>query len=195
MAQNFKKENRKEQIKKAAIKLMSEHGYKDISVQKIIDEINYSKGGFYHCYESKEELFKEILIDGMRQRFQEVKSLKENTDNLNKQDLLIEVLLRKILDQNTYKKLFATFMIEISDDKELRDFYDKGLADTMPEFFEFWDSQGMSDFKAVFDDEFNIFISTLMVGTEIFNLSDNEKYRKRLKEILTAYFEKKTMFN
>ncbi len=195
MAKNLQRAERKRQIKQAAIKLMSARGYKDIGVQDIIDEINYSKGGFYHCYASKEALFKEILKDGMEYRYQKVRSFKDTAGDIDKSSFVIETLLDKILDYNDYKKLFVALMVDISNDADFLNFYNQSIADLTPQFFDFCDEQGMSVFKTVVDDEFNALISTLVLGAEIFKLNDNLKYRALLKEIFSAYFAKKQLFS
>ncbi len=123
MAQNYKREERKIQIKEVAIKLMSDYSYKDISIQKILDELNYSKSGFYNCYDSKAELFIDILKDGMEHRFEKITETKLGIEDKDKDKnaFLVETLLDKILDYNKYKKLFVSLMVDIPNDKELYD--------------------------------------------------------------------------
>ncbi len=192
MAQNFKKEERKKQIKEATIKLMSERGYKAVSVQNIIDEISYSKSGFYHCFTSKKELLKEIFHDSMQGRLKEISELKVNA--FDKETILIEMLMNKVFDYNKYKKLFVTFLFETADNEELSNLYNEGLAELLPEIFIFCDEQDLSEFNKVFDDEFNFFISTLIMGTEIFGLNDNKNYQAKIRKILKAYLDKEKLF-
>lgn len=45
---------RKKQILKTAEKLFTEQGYEQTGVQEILDELNLSKGSFYHHFASKE---------------------------------------------------------------------------------------------------------------------------------------------
>ncbi len=194
MAKNLTREARKAQIKQATIKLMSARGYKEISIQDIIDEIDYSKGGFYHCYASKEALFKEILNDSMAYRLQQVRDFKNTAGNIDKKTFVIETLLDKILDYNDYKKLFVALMVDISSDADFFAFYNQSIADMTPQFLEFCDEQGLSEFKSLVDDQFNALISTLILGAEIFKLNDDQQYRALLKEIFTAYFEQKNIF-
>ncbi len=189
MAQNFKKDQRKKQIKEVAIKLMSERSYKDISVQEILDELHYSKSGFYHCYESKVELFMDILRDGMEYRYQSIRNTQKALVDMERKDVLIELMLDKILDYNKYKKLYTELIMEMPNDRELLSLYNKAVEDFNPDFLKFCDVNGFTEFKSLVNEEFGIFISTLIVGTEIFNLYNNEKYRKLLREIFTAYFE------
>lgn len=51
---------RKQAILETAEKLFFEKGYKDTSVQDILDRLHCSKGSFYHHYESKVQVLMEI---------------------------------------------------------------------------------------------------------------------------------------
>lgn len=55
--------NAKEKILDSAYKLFCEYGYEKTSVQKIVDASGTSKGGFYHHFESKEEVVEAIAHD------------------------------------------------------------------------------------------------------------------------------------
>ena len=51
---------RRDEILATAWRLFSERGYEKTSVQDILDEIGFSKGGFYHHFDSKLELLEAI---------------------------------------------------------------------------------------------------------------------------------------
>lgn len=194
MTKYMKKEVRKEQIKKVAIELFTKKGYKKTSVQDIVDRANFSKGGFYNCFPSKEALFKEILVDGMALRYEKVRAFKSNAKDMDKKSIVIETLLEKILDYNDYKKLYATLMIEMSLDESFYQFYMDSFKGLLKEFLEFCEQEGFADYKKVVSDEFNALISSLILGTEIYRQHDNQKYRALLRELLTAYFDKLDVF-
>jgi AcrR family transcriptional regulator len=56
------KENRKNAILKAARKLFFEKGFKSVTVDKIAADAELSKGAIYLYFESKEEIYVQILI-------------------------------------------------------------------------------------------------------------------------------------
>ena len=56
------KENRKNIILKAARKLFFERGFKSVTVDDIATKSEVSKGSIYLCFESKEEIYAQILI-------------------------------------------------------------------------------------------------------------------------------------
>ncbi len=192
--QRLEKEERKRQIKKAAIELITKNGYSNTSVQDIVDKADFSKGGFYNCYTSKEELFKEILNDGMEYRWDKIRDSKLTAKGMDRKTFLVEILLDKILDYNDYKKLFVTLFIEMSTDQNFFNFYTEIIHELMPRFLAFCDEEGVGEYKSMVNDEFNVLISTLILGAEIFKQNDNEKYRDMLREVFTAYFEKKNLF-
>jgi len=56
------KENRRNIILKAARKLFFERGFKSVTVDNIAERAEVSKGSIYLCFESKEEIYTQILI-------------------------------------------------------------------------------------------------------------------------------------
>lgn len=56
-----KGDDRKQMILETAERLFYEKGYESTSVQDILDELNLSKGGFYHHFESKLALLEAIV--------------------------------------------------------------------------------------------------------------------------------------
>ncbi len=195
MAEYLKKEDRKNQIKKATINLISKKGYRNTSVQDILDTINYSKGGFYNCYSSKEELFEEIVNDGMDSRFEKLKKYDEIKDKVDRKEFIIEALLDKMLDYNIYKKVFTSLMLEMNHNKDLLEFYQKYADDMRIEFIEFCKREGFDEYIKLSNDEFTIFINSIIIGTDIFDTYDDIKYREMLKTMISAYFDKIDLFS
>ena len=68
MSRNKLKENRKEQILKAALKLFVVNGYSDTRMDDIAIGSGLSKGAIYHHYASKNDLFI-ALIDYWEETF------------------------------------------------------------------------------------------------------------------------------
>ena len=62
------KEKRREQIKEVALKLFIENGYSKTTMDEIVQEVGISKGGMYHHFSNKEEIFLELLKDGRQYR-------------------------------------------------------------------------------------------------------------------------------
>ena len=55
------KEERREQIKEIALNLFVSRGYSKTTMDEIIQAVGISKGGMYHHFSNKEEIFLELL--------------------------------------------------------------------------------------------------------------------------------------
>ncbi len=189
MAQNLKREERKEQIKKVAIGLITKNGYKNTSVKNIVDEMNYSVGGFYNCYESKEDLFKEILQDANQYKYDQLDSFRTKTKDLGKKEVLVEGLLDKLLIYNDYKKLFCSLVVEMESNQELKDFYFGNLEAMNQQFVEFCKKEGFPEYERVINSEMALFINSIIIGVDMFDAYENKAYRALLEKMITSYFE------
>lgn len=98
MTEKLSPRKRKQQIIEAGFKIFREKGYDNASVRDIIEEIDISKGGFYHHYSSKEELLEDIaeaMIDKMMRIVEKI----VERDDLNALEKLNEFIRRV----NSYK--------------------------------------------------------------------------------------------
>ena len=68
------KENRKNSILKAARKLFFERGFKSVTVDLIAAKAEVSKGSIYLYFDSKEEIYTQILIAANIERHREVEN-------------------------------------------------------------------------------------------------------------------------
>lgn len=55
-------EQRKEEILICALKMFAEKGYRNTSINSILEELHIAKGTFYYYFKSKEEILDEALI-------------------------------------------------------------------------------------------------------------------------------------
>jgi TetR/AcrR family transcriptional regulator, transcriptional repressor for nem operon len=53
--------NTKQHILKSAVELFLQKTYKEVTMKEIVEKTGLSKGAFYHYFQSKEQLFKEVL--------------------------------------------------------------------------------------------------------------------------------------
>ena len=66
------KENRKNSILKAARKLFLERGFKAVTVDQIAAKADVSKGAIYLYFDSKEEIYTQILIAANIEQHKEI---------------------------------------------------------------------------------------------------------------------------
>lgn len=58
-----RREDRRDSLKEAAIEVFSTHGYHAAKVSQIVETVGVAQGTFYLYYESKEQIFGELLSD------------------------------------------------------------------------------------------------------------------------------------
>lgn len=189
------KEERKKQIKKVAIKLMMEQGYRNTGVKEIVDAANYSAGGFYNCYSSKEELFREIVEDGMKYNNQKILEYKNKYKELSRKDFIIEALLGKIFDDNDYKRVSYIFLIEMVSNQDLFEVYKTLTDNSIESFIDFCKSEDLDEYISLINEDFMTLIFSLILGVEMFNKSNDLKYKEIVKVVLETYFEEINLFN
>jgi len=113
------REQRRRQIKDIALELFITNGYANTTMDEIIQAVGISKGGMYHHFSGKEEIFLELLDDGNEYRKNiVVKYMRESRKN--RSEKLIDSLLDKILDVNPYKKLYTVFLIEMQNNENFK---------------------------------------------------------------------------
>lgn len=71
---------RKQQILETAERLFYQNGYENTSVQMILDEMNLSKGGFYHHFESKLSLLEAICVRKAEESYENVEQVVYDMD-------------------------------------------------------------------------------------------------------------------
>ncbi len=94
------KEKRIEDIFEAALQCFTETGYAATTMDSIAAKATISKGGMYHYFSSKKELFLNLFRYRMRKYFEEMKSYLKKEDS---PELRIRTLVEKagqILKQN-----------------------------------------------------------------------------------------------
>ena len=70
-AEQFKeiRKEKKEIILNSALEIFAEQGFHGASISKIAQHANISKGLIYNYFESKEDLLKEIIFNGLDEMF------------------------------------------------------------------------------------------------------------------------------
>jgi AcrR family transcriptional regulator len=106
------KENRKNAILKAARRLFFERGFKSVTVDLIAAKAEVSKGSIYLYFDSKEEIYTQILISANIERHKEIENFarKEGTAS----DLLLSFARDYVdffLENKELFRILMTFML------------------------------------------------------------------------------------
>jgi len=109
------KENRKNTILTAARGLFFDQGFKAVTIDNIAAKAEVSKGSVYLCFESKEEIYAQILISDNIALYERIKNFpgKEGTAS----QLLMEfarIYVDYFLNDNELFRILMTFMMQTS---------------------------------------------------------------------------------
>lgn len=107
------KENRKNSILKVARKLFFERGFKSVTVDLIAAKAEVSKGSIYLYFDSKEEIYTQILISANIERHKEIENFIKQDGSAS--ELLLSFALDYVnffLDNNELFRILMTFMLQ-----------------------------------------------------------------------------------
>lgn len=180
------KEKRREQIKEIALKLFIDNGYSKTTMDEIVQAVGISKGGMYHHFSNKEEIFLELLKDGNEYRKNlVVEYMRENSQSRNEK--IVEMLLDKILDKNQYKDLYTVFLMEIQSNEKFKRLFKKIYDEGIEDFIEFCKKEGLEEYVSISNYEFTLLMNSLYIGLYLFDDFEMSKLKEMLKTMFEAY--------
>ena len=180
------KEKRREQIKGIALKLFIDNGYSKTTMDEIVQAVGISKGGMYHHFSNKEEIFLELLKDGNEYRKNlVVEYMRENSQSRNEK--IVEMLLDKILDKNQYKDLYTVFLMEIQSNEKFKRLFKKIYDEGIEDFIEFCKKEGLEEYVSISNHEFTLLMNSLYIGLYLFDDFEMSKLKEMLKTMFEAY--------
>jgi AcrR family transcriptional regulator len=106
------REERRTQIKTVALEIISEEGYQHTSISKIAERAGISKGLLYNYYESKEEMIREIVYDGMEKFIRIFDPNKDGTLTDDEARFFIEEMFHILQANIKYWRLYFTVMLQ-----------------------------------------------------------------------------------
>lgn len=107
------KENKRNNILKAARKLFFDNGFKAVTVDNIAAKAAVSKGSIYLYFDSKEEIYAQVLVADNIERHKEL--IEFNTKEAPAEELLFQYAQHYVDDFFSNKELFRilmTFMLQ-----------------------------------------------------------------------------------
>ena len=180
------KEKRREQIKGIGLKLFIDNGYSKTTMDEIVQAVGISKGGMYHHFSNKEEIFLELLKDGNEYRKNlVVEYMRENSQSRNEK--IVEMLLDKILDKNQYKDLYTVFLMEIQSNEKFKRLFKKIYDEGIEDFIEFCKKEGLEEYVSISNYEFTLLMNSLYIGLYLFDDFEMSKLKEMLKTMFEAY--------
>ena len=110
------KENRKNAILKAARKLFFEKGFKPVTVESIAKKAELSKGSIYLYYNSKEEIYTQILLSDIDKFHERISDLLQNPSSAS--DVLLKlanIYVDFFLNDRELFRILMIFMLHTAD--------------------------------------------------------------------------------
>ncbi|TXK86951.1 helix-turn-helix transcriptional regulator, partial [Parageobacillus sp. SY1] len=88
----------KEKIIETSIELFDRKGFKETSVQEIVEAIGVTKGAFYYYFKSKEELLKDICISYIEDLLEQQQRILQDSEKSCTEKLyeIVYMLIRNI---------------------------------------------------------------------------------------------------
>jgi len=115
------KKKRKEEIFEAAVHCFNEKGYAATTIESIAVKANMSKGGLYHYFKSKKELFLELFSYKVNKYFDQMKSYMNKDDSPEERILTLVKKAGQILKRNEdFYKFCLEFLSMGVRDTEIR---------------------------------------------------------------------------
>jgi len=127
------KENRKNTILRAARRLFFDRGFKAVTVDNIAAKSEISKGSIYLCFESKDEIYAQILISDNIALYETIKNF--SATEASAAQLLLEfarIYVDYFLNNNELFRILMTFMMH-TDQMNLTEKQNKELVQSTNE--------------------------------------------------------------
>ncbi|AMX85267.1 TetR family transcriptional regulator [Geobacillus subterraneus] len=108
----------KEKLMEAGIELFERKGFKETSVQEIVEAVGATKGAFYYYYKSKEELLRDICISYIEDLLdQQTRLLQEPEKSCTeKLHAIVYMVIRNIRTRKKSARIFFREMRHLADD-------------------------------------------------------------------------------
>lgn len=110
------RENRKNAILRAARKLFFEKGFKPVTVESIAKKAELSKGSIYLHYNSKEEIYTQILLNDIDKFHERISDLLQHPSSAAEALMrLANIYVDFFLNDRELFRILMTFMLHTSD--------------------------------------------------------------------------------
>lgn len=182
-------DERKKQIRQAAMKVFLEKGFRNTVMNDIMEATGLSRGGLYHHYGSTYEILYDIMMEGNLNRKDIVQKSIYDEGLILSPQLFSRMIIDKILADNDYVKLYVMFLCELKENDDLKELYVKIKKESIQVFKELF-STLFNELPS--DDTFEFMINIInsgLMACEILNARENfAKNKIYLTEMIETYF-------
>ncbi len=182
-------EERKWQIRYSAKDVFLRKGFHNTTMEDVIANSGMSKGGVYRYYKNTTDMLYDLMEDGCEYRFEIVDHFLSVNKNLDKYDIISEVIVDKILDDNELSKVYTIFLQEKQYDENLEKLFQKLKEETFIYLNKLFKKFGL-DFNYDEYDFLTDFMNSLILGRDILKVKSKFiKNRAIIKNVIIEYLK------
>ena len=164
-------DERKKQIRQAAIKVFLDKGFRNTVMNDIMEATGLSRGGLYHHYGSTHEILYDIMLEGNKYR-EKIIYDEMNKTSQDFSEVLSEIILEKMLYESDYVSIYAMFLQELNHDDKLKDLYKKLKKSSSDSILMLFDEDVRGELSEAIE-LITDFINTFILGCEVLNAREN----------------------
>lgn len=142
------REERKEQIMKVALELMSKEGFSNVTISKIASKAKISKGLMYNYFSSKEELITEILHEGFEKLAATFDPNKDGVLTYDELHYLIDEIFNVMQSNIKFWRMYLMTLFQPEVYKLIETHFMKSLAPFMKITYDYFSNRGVEDPEA-----------------------------------------------
>lgn len=171
MKMKMEADERKKQIRQAAMKVFLDKGFRNTVMNDIMETTGLSRGGLYHHYGSTYEILYDIMVEGNKYREKII------YDEINKtsqdfSEVLSEIILEKMLYQSDFVSIYAMFLQELNHDDKLKELYKKLKKSSSDSILMLFDEDVRGELSEAIELITDL-INTFILGCEVLNARGN----------------------
>ena len=164
-------DERKKQIRQAAMKVFLDKGFRNTVMNDIMEATGLSRGGLYHHYGSTYEILYDIMVEGNKYR-EKIIYDEMNKTSQDFSEVLSEIILEKMLYQSDFVSIYAMFLQELNHDDKLKDLYKKLKKSSSDSILMLFDEDVRGELCAAIELITDL-INTFILGCEVLNAREN----------------------
>lgn len=164
-------DERKKQIRQAAMKVFLDKGFRNTVMNDIMEATGLSRGGLYHHYGSTYEILYDIMVEGNKYR-EKIIYDEMNKTSQDFSEVLSEIILEKMLYQSDYVSIYAMFLQELNHDDKLKDLYKKLKKSSSDSILMLFDEDVRGELSEAIELITDL-INTFILGCEVLNAREN----------------------
>lgn len=183
---------RKSQILQAAYTVFLEKGYQQTTMEDIRQKTGLSRGGLYYHYQSPDAMLHDLICLGNQMRKETIHSQITLRSAPIDEAFVADLLLDKMLADNTYTPLYVIFLLALDTSPSLANLYENIKAETKSYFDQLFIAMGYQALSDQTWEFLNQWVNAGLIaceklgGREIF-MAQRPALKTMFKAYLTTY--------